>query len=262
MPSRAHLEFEPAREEGELRAYLGDRYDHGRLQRYEAQLDSEFEACMDESAFYRTSQAYLYNLTAFAMTGTKLPYLRELTRWVPPGGRMLDYGCGIGSDGLMLLDAGYRVEFAEFDNPSTAYLRWRLEQRGRDAAVHDLDGDVPGGFDAAYAFDVIEHVPDPFAFLDEMERRARLVEVNLLESEPDDQILHHELPVRRLLRHASRRDLLSYRVLHGRSHLIVYRPELGGPARRAANLGRVLGGRWRHAAGRRLGPVRRGAGRW
>ena len=77
---------------------------------------------------------------------------------MPPGSRLLDYGCGIGSDGLMLLEAGYRVEFADFDNPSTEYLRWRLEQRGFDAPVHDLDKDVPDGFDAAYAFDVIEHV--------------------------------------------------------------------------------------------------------
>ena len=92
------------------------------------------------------------------MTGTKLPYLRELARHVPPGSRLLDYGCGIGSDGLLLLEAGYRVEFADFDNPSTEFLRWRLERRGLDAPVHDLDKEVPDGFDAAYAFDVIEHV--------------------------------------------------------------------------------------------------------
>ena len=27
------------------------------------------------------------------------------------------------------LEAGYGVEFADFDNPSTKYLRWRLAQR-------------------------------------------------------------------------------------------------------------------------------------
>src|SRR5438132_3672549 len=107
------------------------------------------------------------------MSPTKLPYLRALTRIVPAGARVLDYGCGIGSDGLMLLEAGYRVEFAEFDNPSAAYLRWRLERRSVDAPIHDLDGGhVPGGFDAAYAFDVIEHVREPYLFLQEMERRA------------------------------------------------------------------------------------------
>jgi SAM-dependent methyltransferase len=216
------VSFDPSREEAELREYLGDGFEMERLWHYQEQLDAEFAASDDEEEFYRTSRGYLYNLTAFAMTGTKLPYLRELTRIVPPAARLLDYGCGIGSDGLLLLEAGYRVEFADFANPSTEYLRWRLKRRGLDAPIHDLAADVPGGFDAAYAFDVIEHVPDPFAFLSEMERRARLVEVNFLEPEPGDQDLHHELPIATLLAHVAEHRLHYYRVLHGRSHLMVY----------------------------------------
>src|ERR1044072_1186672 len=125
------------------------------------------------------------------MTGTKLPYLRQLLRNLPTGARLLDYGCGIGSDGLLLLEAGYRVEFADFANPSVEYLRWRMRRRGLEAPTHDLATGVPEGFHAAYAFDVIEPVPDPFAFLQEMEQRARLVEVNFLEPEIGDQALHH-----------------------------------------------------------------------
>jgi SAM-dependent methyltransferase len=152
---------------------------------------------------------------------------------------VLDYGCGIGSDGLMLLEAGYQVEFADFDNPSTRYLRWRLEHRGIDAPVHDIDGDVPGGFDAAYAFDVIEHVPDAFAFLREMEQRAQLVVVNLLEPEPDDQDLHHELPIDDLLAHAARHRLRHYAVLHGRSHLVLYDSAKASLPARVLNRARI-----------------------
>ena len=133
------------------------------------------------------------------MTGTKLPYLRELTRLVPPGSRVLDYGCGIGSDGLMLLEAGYRVEFADFDNPSTAYLRWRLEQRGFDAAVHDLDEGCPGRVRRRVRLRRDRHVRDPWAFLSEMEARAALVEVNLLEFDEHEQELHYELPIAEIL---------------------------------------------------------------
>lgn len=233
------LEFDPAQEEGELRSYLGDAYERERLWQYQSTLDEEFAACRDEAAFYRTSEAYLYNLTAFAMTGTKLPYLEELIRQVPPGSRVLDYGCGIGSDGLLLLKAGYQVEFADFDNPSVHYLRWRLERRGMDAPVHDLDVHVPGDFDAAYAFDVIEHVDDPFGFLREMERRARIVEVNFLEPGPREQELHHELPIAELLRHVAQRELLRYRLLHRRSHMVLYRPQAVDRARRYVNMGRV-----------------------
>jgi SAM-dependent methyltransferase len=241
----ALLSLDPEREQEELKAYLGDSYDHGALQRYQQTLDDEWAGCDDEQRFYRTSEGYLYNLTAFAMTGTKLPYLRELTGHIPRGGRVLDYGCGIGSDGLLLLEAGYRVEFADFDNPSAEFLRWRLDRRGFDAPVHDLDKEVPGGFDAAYAFDVIEHVDDAFAFLGEMERRAALVEVNLLGPEPGDQDLHHDLPIKEILARAARLELVSYRVLYGRSHLVLYRPQEAGLAGRVRGRARLAAGRLR-----------------
>jgi SAM-dependent methyltransferase len=243
--TRGPLPFDPGREEAELREYLGPRFEQERLWHYQEQLDAEFAATDDEAAFYRTSEGYLYNLTAFAMTGTKLPYLRELVSRLPLGARILDYGCGIGSDGLVLLEAGYRVEFADFANPSVEYLRWRLDRRGHRAPVYDLDDHVPDGFDAAYAFDVIEHVPDPIAFLSEMESRARIVEVNFLESEPGDQDLHHELDVRALVAHAARHGLVHYRVHYGRSHLVIYETRTASGARRALALARVAAGRLR-----------------
>ena len=245
MAGGVSLDHDPEREEAELRAYLGDAYDRGRLERHHDVLEDEVARVGDEHELYRTSEAYLYDLTAFAMSPTKLPYLDALTRLVPPGSRVLDYGCGIGSDGLMLLGAGYRVEFADFDNPSTAYLRWRLEQRGLDAPVHDLDGHVPGGFDASYSFDVIEHVRDPWDLLRRMEERSDLVAVNLLEFEPHQQTLHYELPIRRLLGHAARHELEAYEIHHGSSHLMLYRPRRAGPGRRLRNLRLLAAGRLR-----------------
>lgn len=249
MSSRLPFALDPAREEAELRDYLGDDFDLSKLQQYQQTLDAEYEQVGSEECFYRVSRAYLYNLTAFAMTGTKLPYLAELVKRVPRGGRILEYGCGIGTDGLMLLDAGYRVEFADFDNPSTEYLRWRLARRGLEAPVHDLDLEVPGGFDAAFAFDVIEHVSDGFRLLGEMERRAKVVEVNFLD-EKHDQALHHELPVADLVRHAARRNLLFYRVFHGGSHLVIYESESAGATSRLAGRVRIAGGRARRLAKR------------
>ena len=139
----AALEVSAAREQAELEEYLGAGFELRRLQDYEGELEREFAGFADERAFYRESESYLYNLTVFAMSRTKVPYLRELTRQVEPGARLLDYGCGIGSDGLALLEAGYRVEFADFDNPSIAYLRWRLARRGLEAPIWDLEREVP-----------------------------------------------------------------------------------------------------------------------
>jgi SAM-dependent methyltransferase len=181
------------------------------------------------------------------MTQTKLPYLRELVRLVDPGARVLDYGCGIGSDGLALLEAGYRVEFADFDNPSTAYLRWRLARRGLEARIWDIEREVPGGFDAAYAFDVIEHVDDPFAFLRQMERRAALVVVNLLEPGPAERepASHRELPIAAIGSHAAASGLRSYAIHHGRSHLVAYHPGAARPLARARGRLAIAGARAR-----------------
>ena len=246
------LRFDPEREERELREYLGAAYDHDRLRRHRDQVAEEFEELGDETLFYRTSRGYLYDLTAFAMSGTKVPYVREIVSQVASPARLLDYGCGIGSDGLTLLEAGYAVEFADFDNPSAEYLRWRLDRRGLSSRVHDLDAGIPGGYDLVFSFDVIEHVPDPVAMLDELERTARLVAVNLLEgaTDGDEPEMHHELPVGVLLARIARRRLVSYGLHHGRSHFVIYSPQHVGAGVRALNRARMAAtgvlsrGRW------------------
>jgi hypothetical protein len=210
-------------DQAELRAYLGASYDEQKLRGHLLLVEGEEEQAPDEETFYRTSEGYLYDLTVFAMSGTKVPYREVLADLVPRGARLLDYGCGIGTDGLRLIGRGYDVEFAEYDNPSAEYLRWRLDQRGLDAAVHDLDAQVPGGFDLAYSFDVIEHVDDPFGFLGELERRADIVLVNLLEPDEHDHQPHKPLPIPAILDHAEDRGLLHHSVHYGRSHLLAYR---------------------------------------
>ena len=222
--------YEGAEELEELKAYLGGSYDEARLQGHQHLVDAEEHAAPDELTFYRTSQAYLYDLTVFAMSGTKRPYRRQVRRLAPDRGRVLDYGCGIGSDGLRLTEAGLQVDYADFANPSVDYLRWRLGRRGLEARIHDVEADVPGGYDLVYCFDVIEHVDDPFGFLRVLEERADLVVVNFLEPTPEDVHVHKPLDVPALMDHVIGQGLVSYRRYHGRSHLVAYRPGTAGRA--------------------------------
>jgi GT2 family glycosyltransferase/SAM-dependent methyltransferase len=243
----------------ELQAYLADDFDLALLTGHEHQVDAERERTVDEETFYRTSRMYLYDLTAFAMTGTKAPYLADLLAEVRPGASLLDYGCGIGADGLRLAAAGYQVSYADFANPSTEYLRWRLARRGMNADVFDLDAnDIPSGFNAAYSFDVIEHVEDPFAFLAELEQRADVVAINFLEEDPHDTGLHRPLPIPALLDHAEASGLLRYRKYHDRSHFVIYRSPR---AARPTGWGQV-GSRARSLAQRHLGARLRGRPGW
>jgi glycosyltransferase involved in cell wall biosynthesis len=254
--ARYHQQLAPAFSAGwwgdddirELREYLGASYDPELLTHHQRAVDDEEHAAPDETTFYRTSTAYLYDLSVFATSATKEPYRAAIRRVVPRGARLLDYGCGIGSDGLRFMHEGYCVEFADFDNPSAAYLRWRLQRRSVEAAVHDLERSVPDGYDLAYSFDVIEHIEDPYGFLGELERRAAFVAVNLLEPDPADTHLHRPLPIRDLLNRAARLGVLHYRRYHGRSHLVIYRTGRASPAGKVASRLR----RWAPPVGRRL----------
>ena len=239
--------YEAHEELAELKEYLGADYDEAMLQAHQRLVDEEEHAAPDELTFYRTSRAYLYDLTVFAMSGTKRPYRTMVRRLAPPGARLLDYGCGIGSDGLRLLDVGLHVEFADFANPSVDYLRWRLRRRGLSAPVHDVDGDVPSHFDVVYCFDVIEHVEDPMAFLNTLESLADLVVVNFLEPTSDDVHVHRPLPIKNLLSHAVDSGLVSYRLHHGRSHLVAYRGGTASTAVRVAGRLRIARDRLRQS---------------
>lgn len=232
----------------ELREYLGDSFDAEKLVNHRQAIEAEQRTAPSESTFYRTSEAYLYELSMFGRWQIKTPYLIDILRLAPPPSRVLDYGCGIGTDGLRMQRLGYDVSFADLDNPSTRYLRWRLRRRGIDAPVYDVERDVRGGHDLVFAFDVIEHLDDPWAFLEALESLARIVVVNLLELEPErhHNDLHRPLPISSILDHAARRGLLRYRLYHGRSHLVAYRGEAEGssPSRLASRtelrLGRLL----------------------
>ena len=215
--------WEGERDREELQRYLGSDYEERRLQRHVAGLEEEEAAAPDEQTFYRTSRAYLYDLTVFSMSGTKAPYRRLVREVAAPGARLLDYGCGIGADGLRLLEQGYRVEFADFDNPSVEFLRWRLQQRGLEARIHDVERDIPGGFDVVYCFDVLEHVDDPVRVIERLEALAEIVVVNFLEPAAHDPHIHRPLPITELLDRCAEHGLLHYSAHYGRSHLVAYR---------------------------------------
>ena len=78
-----------------------------------------------------------------------------LRRFLAPGSSLLDVGCGTGGLSAALADR-YRVEGAD---PSPAAAE---AARARGLRVHllELGDELPEGFDAAGAFDVLEHVRD------------------------------------------------------------------------------------------------------
>src|SRR5579875_3267929 len=183
----------PGPQWAELAEYLGERFCPEQMDHTDALVAAEFsERSGDEADFYRSSNAYLYDLTRFSESGTKEPYRALIRYLVGPGARLLDYGCGIGSDGLRFVAEGSDVSFADYDNPSTAYLRWRLARRRLSCPVYDVER-LPADlrFDLVYSFDVLEHLEEPLTVLRRLEGLAPYVCVNLIYEDPDDRYPLH-----------------------------------------------------------------------
>jgi SAM-dependent methyltransferase len=92
---------------------------------------------------------------------------RRLLRLIPPGGRLLDVGCGHG----LLLDearaAGFEAEGLELSRDAAAHARDVL---GLTVHEHPLAQHTADPYDAIVLADVIEHLDDPLAALDDCVR--------------------------------------------------------------------------------------------
>ncbi|MBA3523698.1 MAG: class I SAM-dependent methyltransferase [Geodermatophilaceae bacterium] len=82
----------------------------------------------------------------------------------PGGAAVLEVGCGYGLFLAAARDAGYTTTGVELSAPAAAHARDRLGLTMHEGQLEDAP--LPaGGYDAVLAWDTIEHVPDPVAFL-------------------------------------------------------------------------------------------------
>jgi SAM-dependent methyltransferase len=85
---------------------------------------------------------------------------RAVTAFAPVGGRLLDLGCGPGSDAAAFAAQGYRVTAVDWSPAMVEHARRRARDSGvagrvdvQHIGIHELDrlGPVAGPFDAAYS---------------------------------------------------------------------------------------------------------------
>jgi SAM-dependent methyltransferase len=107
--------------------------------------------------------------------------LRDVGDRVTPG-RLLDIGCSCGYFLEVAAARGFDVRGVEFSRNAIAAASAQIRPRIFEGALENLPDDTP--FDVVSAFDLIEHVPDPRAFLRDCARRLKPGGV-LLISTPD-----------------------------------------------------------------------------
>lgn len=84
----------------------------------------------------------------------------------------LDFGSGIGTGALCLLQAGMKVDCADIATELLKFVEFRISQRGQSVGIINLNEGMPQGeerYDLITCFDVFEHVLDPYAKLLELE---------------------------------------------------------------------------------------------
>jgi trans-aconitate methyltransferase len=121
-------------------------------------------------AFYASAGPYVWELMQWHASEARRLYWQALQtivdRFPPPAGytRVLDFGCGIGTDGLFLANHGYDVTFVDVDGPAFRFAQHRFARRGLRGQFLPARSTLPeveGVYDVVVCFDVFEHLPDP-----------------------------------------------------------------------------------------------------
>jgi len=117
--------------------------------------------------FYQHTPHYMYNSTVFFESGDRINFHDHLLKLIDEYNitSAVDYGCGVGNDGLMMVEKGIKVSFVDFLSPTLEFLKWRLQDRSIKPdlySVHELRQEKPGVIDADmfWSIDVIEHMLD------------------------------------------------------------------------------------------------------
>jgi hypothetical protein len=159
----------------ELRAYLEERAQEAGGSDLITDWNAKPRHTPDEiEGFYRETNAYLFDLTEWH-AGKRYPYAEIIGDFAAKHGcrRLLDFGCGIGGDGLRLMERGFEVSFCDFHNASTEYLAWRLKQRGWNSRIFYAGEDELPANDLTFAVDVIEHLVNAPKTIGDLASRAR-----------------------------------------------------------------------------------------
>jgi SAM-dependent methyltransferase len=110
------------------------------------------------------------------MVEPHIPGFAEHRRW--SGKRVLEIGCGLGTDTMNFARAGARVTAVDLSSRSLDLARQRAEVFGLQDRVTFIEADAerlsnfvePEEYDLVYSFGVIHHTPQPERALEEIRR--------------------------------------------------------------------------------------------
>ncbi|MFN0058935.1 MAG: class I SAM-dependent methyltransferase [Planctomycetota bacterium] len=133
--------------------------------------DKDRRRAEDLIEFYNSCEAYIYELLWWhALEQGEAPAWNArllLLARAHGARRYLDFGGGVGTNGILLAREGLDVTVADVSDVLQRFARWRFERRGLHANFVDLKTTSlePARYDLVSAVDVLEHVADPIVTL-------------------------------------------------------------------------------------------------
>lgn len=119
--------------------------------------------------FYKTTRWYLYDLTLACVYFNKHKMLEKILRYCFDSNRrnIMDFGCGIGSMGIVLAKNRFNVTLADVSANVLEYAKYRFKNRNLAGEFLNLsDSTLPNEkYDVVISTDVFEHLDDPYSCL-------------------------------------------------------------------------------------------------
>jgi SAM-dependent methyltransferase len=135
----------------------------------------------DIEEFYQTTSHYIYNSIIFNYSGDRYDFHTDFKNLKNKYDiqSVIDYGCGVGTDGMMMLDLGLKVTFVDFDSPTLEFLKFRINKRNFSPSQYEIV-DVqqlkskPIQSDLFWSIDVIEHMREPTDIFNAIGEKTRV----------------------------------------------------------------------------------------
>lgn len=162
----------------ELASYLGTDRATAQMKAYQgcSNLAAEWRRMNPQTPkdiwlFYCQAENYIFDLAQWHMSDGLKQQTQRIVDFCRQQKlrRLLDYGCGIGEDGIALAEAGFEVTLADVPGKTLQFARWRVQQRGLQVHFIEIwDGDdspLQETYDGIICLEVLEHLWNPPAIL-------------------------------------------------------------------------------------------------
>ena len=112
--------------------------------------------------FYKEAENYIFDLACWH----RMPERKQLTKAAISIckqnnlRKILEFGCGIGQDGILFAEASFEVTLADLPGKTFDFAKWRVNKRGVNIFFTNSN-ELKEKYDGILCFDVLEHVWEP-----------------------------------------------------------------------------------------------------